>query len=428
MNYRDVMNTHSVRQCDALAAEERWREHLARVGWWFLTVAGAIGIVWAVLGLSGCGGGSTDRAAQVVPAPPPVVVTPPPVAPPPPPPPSQPPAPTPGPGPVTLPASYTLQVLLPLPGGSSAQAEAINGAGQVVGWSVMNGQAQATIWEGGQALWLGEGWALAINAPPEANGMPVAPQVVGYRDVGGMPIAELWPDGGLTRDAGQDLGTLPGYDSSEALGVDDDGTVVGMAFVFSNPSIQQGWEWTPAGGMVAIQGMAEALAIHKGQIVGFAQDGQAEVAGQELQGVQGAATAVSDAGAAGFTFGTEDGFAWLGGTLTLLPTPGGASLASGINQAGVIVGQQGVGPAGSIRLAPRGARARLARAVGVTRAMAWTPTDGMVDLNGRIDPSDAATWTLAFATGVSDAGIVVGAAVSNNGTAETVGFMLEAQP
>lgn len=88
-------------------------------------------------------------------------------------------------------------------------------------------------------------------------------------------------------------------------------------------------------------------------------------------------------------------------------------------------------PSGSVRLS-WGRGRPLARAgrdvfVGSTRAVAWTPTDGMVDLNGRIDPSDAVGWALVFATGISDGGSVVGAAVSNS-TMQTVGFLLEAMP
>lgn len=393
MKELELMKTHSLKMYDELR-EEMERDSLLR---WLLLTVGAVLGVWLLIIVSGCGGGSMARTASV-PSPPPVVVTPPP------------------PPQATLPATYALAILLPLPGGSAAQAEAINAAGQVVGYSIVDGAAEATMWQGGSPIYMGQGWALAISSA-------TMPQVAGYSVDSGPPIAELWPDGA---GSGMALGTLAGFDSSEALGVDDDGTVVGLAFEQANPAVQQAFSWNSNGRMVAISNMAEALAIHHGRVAGFDQSGQAVVDGNGL-GIQGAATSISDAGAGGFTFGSvTQGFAWQAGAVTLLGTSGTAvSLAAGINGQGVIVGQVGANASGSVRLAPVGARAKLApRFQGSTRAMAWTPTDGMVDLNGRIDPSDADTWALVFADGINDAGSIVGAAVSN-GTQQTVGFALE---
>lgn len=397
MTDRDILRTHSLRKYDDLI----WKEHLRGIGGWMLAVTGLALAVWLLVIVSGCGGGmGPQRLAPVVP---PVVSSPDP-------PPSTPPPPTP---PITLPSHYSLTLLQPVAGGTSAQAEAISEGGDVAGWSVVDDVGVATVWArdaGGEyhAASLGPGFALAI-----ADEQPAVGYVV---DGAGLPQAWRWPGGAI--------GTLDGYDSSEALGIDGDGTVVGVAFNMAAGG-QAAFRWTPAGGMVAIPGMQTALAIRHSHVAGIGDDFNARVDDAALP-VEGAATAISDAGAAGYSFGTVEGFSWQDGSLILLGTNGTSlSLASGINAGGIIVGQEGNGMVGSVRLAPRRPQAKVAGRdvfVGATRAMAWTPSDGMVDLNGRVDDGSG-EWGLVFASGISDSGSVVGAAVSNV-TMQTVGFLL----
>lgn len=360
--------------------------------------------------LSACGGGVPQRLGVVPPAP--VVV--PPAVPPSTPAPPPPPAPVPIP-PSPVPTSYALTILPPVTGGSAAQAEAVNDAGLVVGWSIVDGQAAATEWISGQPQNLGQGFALAINQ---------AGIVCGYAiDVTtGNPIAKVFPN--LIQKDNGSLGTLPAYDSSEATGIDDDGTIVGVAFVLANPSIQQGWKWTLVDGMVPLANLQSALAIRKGTIVGIGNNVDAWTDVVDL-GLQGAATAISSNGSiAGFTFGTTQGFVWTG-TTTLLGTAGSnISLAVGINAQGIAVGQVGNQLQTNVRLARRAAGLpRRANFVGSTRAMAWDQTEGIVDLNSKTTAGD---WSLVFSTGINDEGSIVGAAV-NSVTQVTNGFLLEAQ-
>ncbi len=96
------------------------------------------------------------------------------------------------------------------------------------------------------------------------------------------------------------------------------------------------------------------------------------------------------------------------------------SLATGINDDGIVVGQIGNAISGSVRLAQRPILSPHASFVGITRAMAWTAPDGIVDLNGRIAAGSG--WTLAFATGINGSGEIVGAAISDQQGTE--GFRL----
>jgi hypothetical protein len=123
-----------------------------------------------------CGGGMASRAAS----PPPVAGSP---APTPPPPPTPPPAPPPTPPPPTppppvpppppIPSSWQATDLSPITGAGASQANALNNLGHVVGYSVENGVAHATLWESSMALDLG------LNT--FANGINDSDQIVGYR-------------------------------------------------------------------------------------------------------------------------------------------------------------------------------------------------------------------------------------------------------
>jgi probable HAF family extracellular repeat protein len=320
------------------------------------------------------------------------------------------PPPPPPPPPPGVSAHYTLTILPPVDGGMAAQAEAINASGTVAGYSIVNGKAEATLWQDGTTIDLGEGWAVAINDPGTAAGY--------VND--GFPQATTWPGGSL--------GTLPGYDSSIANAIDSDGTVVGVCFEFSNPSHQQGFMWTAVGGMQAIPQLQSALAISNGKMAGIGLNFDAAIQGTDL-GIQGAASAINPHGdAAGFTSGQVQAFVWQGGSVTDLGTGGtDLSIASGINHNGIVVGQIGNAVSGSVRLARRVVLSSHGSFVGTTRAMAWTAADGIVDLNGRIAVGSG--WTLAFASGINGSGEIVGAAISDGQVTE--GFVLvplEPQP
>jgi probable HAF family extracellular repeat protein len=165
--------------------------------------------------LTGCGGGGANSS-------PPAAQTPPPAP--------------------TL-THYSAVDLPPLPNTSASQAQGLNAAGDVVGYSVMNGHATAVLWKNGGPTDLGtpDSFANAVNS---------SDQIAGYfTSSSGTPHAALWITQGFL-----DLGTLPGMDSSVATGINDSGTVVGVSFQFQNSANQQGFTWTASGGMQPIFG------------------------------------------------------------------------------------------------------------------------------------------------------------------------------
>jgi hypothetical protein len=139
----------------------------------------------------GCGGGALSQNAAAVP---PSPSTPAPA----PPPPSPPPDPTPPPPSVpSLPQNWTLTDLPPIVDAGAAQANALNNSTHVVGYSVSDGTAHATLWVNGVASDIG-------GPNTVANGINDLDQIVGYIDDSFVAHAHLWPEdidlGSLSQD------------------------------------------------------------------------------------------------------------------------------------------------------------------------------------------------------------------------------------
>ncbi len=332
------------------------------------------------------------------------------------------------PTPTPLPKAYSLTLLPPLPGASESQAQAINNNGAIAGYSMINGQAEATEWVNAQPTDLGPGFAMAINDTGAMAGFMSGP--------GGnnQNVALFWASASSIAVA---IPTLTGFDASLASGIDADGTVVGIAFESFDPSQEEAWEWTPQAGITAIPQLLEAFGISKGKIVGIGTNFDATVvtvaAGTPTStdlGVGGDALGISSLGSiAGFTSGdVTQAFLSEGGMLTLLGTGNTVlSTAYGINAQDIVVGfvEQ---PEGTIRLRRTGTMARIDPPVGTNVfAMAWTKFDGIVQLNSRV-PSQA-TWLLNYANGINDKGQIVGTASMPlpGGTLTTEGFVLDPQ-
>jgi probable HAF family extracellular repeat protein len=130
------------------------------------------------------------------------------------------------------------------PGDPDGAATAINNKGQVVGISgicqnaVGNQSAtHALLWQNGTVTNLGNLGGTAWNTPMAINNQG---QIVGFSDLEGDQGGQnpnfhafLW-----TKERGiQDLGTLPGDAISEALGINEQGQVVGVSYGagFTNP-------------------------------------------------------------------------------------------------------------------------------------------------------------------------------------------------
>ncbi len=135
------------------------------------------------------------------------------------------------------PRNGQIQQLSPYSGDPDSAATAINDEGQVVGISgicqnaVGNQTAiHAVLWQNGRVINLGSLGGTAWNTPMAINNRG---QVVGFSDLtgddnGANPNfqAFLWTaSGGM-----QNLGTLPGDAISEALGINEQGQVVGVSY------------------------------------------------------------------------------------------------------------------------------------------------------------------------------------------------------
>jgi probable HAF family extracellular repeat protein len=234
------------------------------------------------------------------------------------------------PTPPSLPASWQVIDLPPIPGMTDSQANAINNLGDVVGYSTASeAEVHATLWQdGGTPEDLGLGFSNAVNDSRD---------IVGYREVGeDSTMAVIWPGGGSS----QDIGLLTGFDSSVATGINNSGEVVGVAYAFNAPGIEQAFSWTAAGGIQPIQGCATAMAISdEGVIAGTvftAGDANLDAAScQPLKdlGLEGFAAAVNRSGVmVGNAAGSAEEFP---GTAIVAD-----GVAAGINDLGWVVGYQ----------------------------------------------------------------------------------------
>jgi len=344
----------------------------------------ALALVMAMLVTVGCGG-SPQTSLQPA-APPAPVVTPPPV------PPSTPPPPP------AMPTSWTVTDLAPLAGFNASQANAVNSAGVVVGYSeTPAGVTEATLWANGAVIDLGPGIATAVN---DSN------HVVGYSvdATGSVVTAHLWFNG-TTIDIGS---WLP-------EGINHAGLVVG-----GDISGFSALEWTAEAGLMPVPGCSAALAVNdSGQIAGIDNVSlDATICGSASYGVPGAATAINTSGqAVGYsTVVIDDSVAMLFPGIALAQS----GLATGINDLGWVVGETITGGQGNVKARLRGGNQRhlvmeLAHLAGVSRPFIWSQASGLTALP---DP-------LITAEGISGSRIV-GAGLATDGTIH--GMLLEGQP
>jgi probable HAF family extracellular repeat protein len=255
-------------------------------------------------------------------------------------------------------------------------------------------------------------------------------QVVGASGDGAGPRGFLWTPSSANGTTGSmvDLGDLPGgNDDTTAAGINDSGQVTGRTNTFTG---ERAFLWMPAtphgtsGTMVDVgvlpggAGSSTAFGINtSGQITGRSNasggndavvwtpivpngdSGAMASIGRFPGGLVSVAYGINDSGQiVGLSDGTginSHAFLWtpntpngsVGSMINLGDLPGGLdrSTAYGINRAGEVVGG----------------------ANGDQRAFRWTPLDGMVDLNTKLD-SSGATWRLVIAYGNNDLGQIVG--------------------
>lgn len=293
--------------------------------------------------------------------------------------------------------------------GPIGSSYAINASGQVVGQLRFGSANHAFLYSDGQIQDLGafvgnSSIATAIND----SGM-----IAGYSSMGtGNPgHAFIW-DGSL-----HDIGTLPGGSYSEALGINNNGDVVGVSdhaiasghlfqtFLYAGGVMVNIGESLFPGCGVTINCRNEGHDINNnGQMIGvqgpqkpaFLYDVASGPPAQELNfnGSAGSfnyAIAINDAGqVTGYGTPPDSGlgpyhaFLYSGGVMQDLETLGGNSYGYGINELGQVVGS--------------------------SNAHGFLYTDGqMLDLNALLYGNP--NWTITEARGINDAGQIVGTAV-----------------
>lgn len=294
--------------------------------------------------------------------------------------------------------SYTFTQLMSFDGTSSA-ANAINNAGQVVGYTGRG----AVVWNGTSPTLLA-GLLGGDQSGSAATGINGAGQIVGVNAWG---AAAAW--NGATQTA-MDGG------SSDAWGINDAGQAVGM----SRPG--QAVVWNGATTTVLSPGGGKAYAVNDaGEVAGCVcspdqyvsqavvwNAGVATVLGGDWGPTNGSAgLAINDAGQVvgyGTYHATMVPVVWNGTTPTILPTLGiTPSRAKAINDAGQIVG------------------------ISAGHAALWSG-DAVTDLDAYLDAADrAAGWVLMSANDINDLGVIVGTE-RNSLTGATRAFELSPVP
>jgi probable HAF family extracellular repeat protein len=298
----------------------------------------------------------------------------------------------------TTTGTYSVQDLGTLPGDSASVAWGINQFGDIVGWSMGPTGTRAFIYTNGAGM----------TALPAPTGRPVTTAraisasgvVVGTAGTGGSDIghAVRWRSG-----IAQDLGTLAGGNFSQARGVNASGAIVGSSDTNGGSLYTHAFRYTDAAGMVDLTPSvdnAHAEGINdSGQITGW-RNGRAF----RLTGSTFTDLGVPTGYAASFGFAVNAGgqvaghvisgsgnaeriFRYTDGAMAILGGLGEYNRAWGMNTAGDVVGE-GV------------------PVLGLKQGFVYTDASGMRGLNELIDP--ASGWFILGATGINDAGQIVG--------------------
>ena len=318
---------------------------------------------------------------------------------------------------------YTIELLggVSTPGFPDVGAvygQGINASGQVVGQSIAFdadgelSQGRAVSWQGGTATNLG---ALAPDEDSNALGINDAGQAVGWSG----SQAALFAGGTVTG-----LGLLSGGTNSLAFAINNSGLIVGqaddangnfLAVTFANGSASvvpiAGAQYSLAqavsnSGHIAGEWSASSTGSNPRAFVSL--NGNVTTFGVLPGGNRSTATGVNNAGVIvgyGSATGGERGFFSNGTDLVSIGVLNGftSSRAFAINNAGVVVGS--------------------VSAPGQQRAVIFS-NGQLQNLNNLLSPGSG-NWTLLYATGINDAGQISGVGRLNG---ELVGFRMTPVP
>jgi probable HAF family extracellular repeat protein len=302
--------------------------------------------------------------------------------------------------------TYAVEDLGTLPGDYASVAMGINQLGDVVGWSAGPTGTRAFVYTA----------AGGMTALPAPAGRPVTTAraingsgvVVGTASTGGTDVGQAvrWQSGVATN-----LGSLGSGLFSEARGLNATGTIVGSSSTDGGGLLgTHAFRYTDASGMVDLtpgydSGHAEGI-NDAGQIVGWRNGRAFRMTGETFTDLgvptgfaQSFASAVNGTGqVAGHvvngTGSSERIFRYANGVMTLVGGLGEYNRAYGINAAGDIVGQG-------------------LPVLGLKQGFLYTDANGMQGLNQLIEPGSG--WFILGASGINDAGQIVGWASGPNG-------------
>lgn len=267
-------------------------------------------------------------------------------------------------------------------GAISNRANAVNDAGQVVGftWSVAAGAYRAFLWNesagpvdlGDLPLGADASRAEAVNQSGQAAGQATG-QFSGHPTYGNLSFghaARFDAPGAVVDLEDNPDATL----NSIAWGINDAGVTVGRRDTASG---QRAMLWEAGSGAPLNLGLLWGVSGSGAATNSVARDinNLGQVALQLPLAGGGFGAAVWQAGA-GFTLiGQVDGY---------------SAAAHAINDAGVVVGTAGAAGAAG------------------TQAFAWSATAGLLSLSSLVDPATSGGWLIGEASAVSESGLIVG--------------------